>query len=258
MEEKRYIISEVAERTGIETHVLRYWGDALDLDIPRNKMGHRYYTEEQVELFKQIKELKDSGFQLKAVKAVLDGQMQGAAVMQYVGNEAADKNVQAACNGTAGDNVRCVCNGTADNSVQAACNGAVDNNVPAAQGEAHMESAGTSEVAALTQEELAMKRSEDKLAQFEQIIGDIVTRSLLENNVALGENISAAVSERVCDKVIKEMDYMMRVREEAEDDRFRRLDETIRGVQKSNKEAAAYRERGDKSKKRHGLFKKVK
>lgn len=234
MEEKRYIISEVAERTGIETHVLRYWEDELDLDIPRNKMGHRYYTEEQVELFKQIKELKDSGFQLKAVKAVLDGQMQGAAVMQYVGNEAADKNVQAACNG------------------------AVDNNVPAAQGEAHMESAGTSEVAALTQEELAMKRSEDKLAQFEQIIGDIVTRSLLENNVALGENISAAVSERVCDKVIKEMDYMLRVREEAEDDRFRRLDETIRGVQKSNKEAAAYRERGDKSKKRHGLFKKVK
>lgn len=134
MEEKRYIISEVAERTGIETHVLRYWEDELNLDIPRNKMGHRYYTEEQVELFKQIKELKDSGFQLKAVKAVLDGQMQGAAVMQYVGNETADKNVQAACNGTAGDNVRCVCNGTADNNVQAACNGAVDNNVPAAQG----------------------------------------------------------------------------------------------------------------------------
>lgn len=234
MEEKRYIISEVAERTGIETHVLRYWEDELNLDIPRNKMGHRYYTEEQVELFKQIKELKDSGFQLKAVKAVLDGQMQGAAVMQHVENETADKNVQAVGNGTA------------------------DNNVQAAQGEAHMESAGTSEVAALTQEELAMKRSEDKLAQFEQIIGDIVTRSLLENNVALGENISAAVSERVCDKVIKEMDYMMRVREEAEDDRFRRLDETIRGVQKSNKEAAAYRERGDKSKKRHGLFKRVK
>lgn len=246
MEEKRYIISEAAERTGIETHVLRYWEDELDLDIPRNEMGHRYYTERQIELFKQIKELKDSGFQLKAVKAVLDGHMQGTAVMQSVGNEIADKNVQAAGNGAP------------DNNVQAADNGAVDSDVHVAQGEAHMESAGTSEVAALTQEELAMKRSEDKLAQFEQIIGDIVTRSLLENNVALGENISAAVSERVCDKVIKEMDYMMRVREEAEDDRFRRLDETIRGVQKSNKEAAAYRERGDKSKKRHGLFKKVK
>ena len=70
--------------------------------------------------------------------------------------------------------------------------------------------------------------------------------------------IAEKITEQVSTKVIKEMDYMMRVREEAEDDRFRRLDETIRGVQKSNKEAAAYRERGDKSKKRHGLFKKVK
>ena len=67
MEEKRYIRSEVAERTGIETHVLRYWEDELNLDIPRNKMGHRYYTEAQAELFKQIKELQVSRFQLQAV-----------------------------------------------------------------------------------------------------------------------------------------------------------------------------------------------
>lgn len=215
MEEKRYIISEVAEKTGIESHVLRYWEDELGLDISRNEMGHRYYTESQIQLFKQIKELKDSGFQLKAVKTVLDGGFQGQTVTQ-----------------------------TENNDVQAV------------QGEAHMETAGTSELAGQPQDELAMKRSEDKLAQFEQIIGDIVTRSLMANNGKLGENISAIVTERVSDKVIKEMDYMMRVREEAEDDRFRRLDETIRGVQKSNKEAAAFRERGAKAKKHHGLFKK--
>lgn len=214
MEEKRYIISEAAERTGIETHVLRYWEDELNLDIPRNEMGHRYYTESQIQLFKQIKELKESGFQLKAVKAVLEGELQGQAVMH------------------------------------------ADNDVQAVQGEAHRETTGTSEVAAQPSDELAMKRSEDKLAQFEQIIGDIVTRSLLANNEVLGESISAIVTERVSDKVIKEMDYMMRVREEAEDDRFRKLDETIREVQKSNKEAAAYRERGVKAKKHHSLFKK--
>lgn len=212
MEEKRYIISEVAERTGIESHVLRYWEDELGLDISRNEMGHRYYTESQIQLFRQIKELKDSGLQLKAVKTVLGGSVQGQAVPQTESSEV--------------------------------------------QGEAHLETAGTSELSAQPPEELAMKRSEDKLAQFEQIIGDIVTRSLLENNGKLGENISAIVSERVSDKVIKEMDYMMRVREEAEDDRFRRLDETIRGVQKSNKEAAAFRERGAKTKKHHGFFKK--
>lgn len=101
-----------------------------------------------------------------------------------------------------------------------------------------------------------MKRSEDKLAQFEQIIGDIVTRSLMANNGKLGEDISNIVTDRVSNKVIKEMDYMMRVREEAEDDRFKKLDETIRGVQKSNKEAAAFRERPSKREKRRGLFRK--
>ena len=215
MEEKRYIISEVAEKTGIETHVLRYWEDELGLDISRNEMGHRYYTESQIQLFKQIKELKDSGFQLKAVKAVLDGGFKAQMVTQTENSDVQD-----------------------------------------VQGEAHMETAGTSELAGQSQDEFAMKRSEDKLAQFEQIIGDIVTRSLMANNGKLGESISVIVTERVSDKVIKEMDYMMRVREEAEDDRFRRLDETIRGVQKSNKEAAVFRERGAKAKKHHGIFKR--
>lgn len=212
MEEKRYIISEAVERTGIEAHVLRYWEEELNLDIPRNEMGHRYYTERQLEMFKQIKELKDSGFQLKAVKTVLDN---GLAVQPD-----AAQNVQ---------------------------------------GEARDEAAGTVENAAKLDDnaqEIAMKRSEDKLAQFEQIIGDIVTRSLMANNGKLGEDISNIVTDRVSNKVIKEMDYMMRVREEAEDDRFKKLDETIRGVQKSNKEAAAFRERPSKREKRRGLFRK--
>lgn len=215
MDEKRYIISEAAERTGIEAHVLRYWEDELDLDIPRNEMGHRYYTESQIQLFKQIKELKESGFQLKAVKAVLEGDMHGQTAATHV-----------------------------------------ENDVQAVQGEAQGENADTSDIVTQSSDELEMKRSEDKLAQFEQIIGDIVTRSLLANNGVLGESVSAIVTERVSDKVIKEMDYMMRIREEAEDDRFRRLDETIRGVQKSNKEAAAYRERSGKAKKHHSIFKK--
>ena len=65
MEEKRYIISEVAERTGIETHVLRYWEDELNLDIPRNKMGHRYYTEEQVERLSRLRSLRTAVFSLR-------------------------------------------------------------------------------------------------------------------------------------------------------------------------------------------------
>ena len=39
--------------------------------IPRNEMGHRYYTDFHIRLFKQIKELKEKGYQLKAIKAAL-------------------------------------------------------------------------------------------------------------------------------------------------------------------------------------------
>ena len=44
MEKVRYMISDAAALAGVETHVLRYWEEELDLTIPRNEMGHRYYT----------------------------------------------------------------------------------------------------------------------------------------------------------------------------------------------------------------------
>lgn len=52
-------------------HVLRYWEEELELNIPRNELGHRYYREEEIQLLHCIKELKNKGFQLKAVKEVL-------------------------------------------------------------------------------------------------------------------------------------------------------------------------------------------
>ena len=41
MEKVRYMISDAAALAGVETHVLRYWEEELDLTIPRNEMGHR-------------------------------------------------------------------------------------------------------------------------------------------------------------------------------------------------------------------------
>ena len=71
MEKVRYMISDAAAMAGVETHVLRYWEDELDLTIPRNEMGHRYYTSENIQEFKRIKELKEKGYQLKAIRAIL-------------------------------------------------------------------------------------------------------------------------------------------------------------------------------------------
>ena len=71
--EKCYLISDAAKEINVESHVLRYWEDELGLPIKRNELGHRYYTEEDVELFRQIKDLKDKGLQLKAIRAVMRG-----------------------------------------------------------------------------------------------------------------------------------------------------------------------------------------
>ena len=45
MEKTSYSISEAGKLVGVESHVLRYWEDELQLDIPRNGKSHRYYTE---------------------------------------------------------------------------------------------------------------------------------------------------------------------------------------------------------------------
>lgn len=58
MEKVRYMISDAAALAGVETHVLRYWEEELDLTIPRNEMGHRYYTRENIQNSKRSKNSK--------------------------------------------------------------------------------------------------------------------------------------------------------------------------------------------------------
>ena len=67
-----------------------------------------------------------------------------------------------------------------------------------------------------------------KLEQFQLMMNDIVQKAIAENNQAIGR----AVSEQVGEKVIKEMNYLMREREEAEEERYRKLDEAIRSRQR--------------------------
>lgn len=71
VEEKQLKISEMTKKVGVEAHVLRYWEEELGLPIKRNSLGHRYYTEEDVEQFMRIKEWKDKGIQLKGIKSIL-------------------------------------------------------------------------------------------------------------------------------------------------------------------------------------------
>ena len=39
MEKVRYMISDAANIVNVESHVLRYWEDELELNVPRNELG---------------------------------------------------------------------------------------------------------------------------------------------------------------------------------------------------------------------------
>lgn len=69
--EKKVSISEAAKQLSLETHALRYWEVELGLHISRNSQGHRFYRARDIELLRDIKDLKEQGFQLKAIKRIL-------------------------------------------------------------------------------------------------------------------------------------------------------------------------------------------
>ena len=71
MSEIRYMISDAARQAGVEAHVLRSWEEELDIKVGRTELGHRYYTDKTIYIMKKVKELRDKGFQLKAIKVLI-------------------------------------------------------------------------------------------------------------------------------------------------------------------------------------------
>lgn len=97
-----------------------------------------------------------------------------------------------------------------------------------------------------------LKVSQDKIVQFREIMCSIVMDALSQNNHTLTNDINEAVTQ----SVVKEMDYMMRIREERQEERFRQLDRTIRETQLQRQQAAATKE--GKKKKPSKFFQKHK
>ena len=80
--------------------------------------------------------------------------------------------------------------------------------------------------------------AQEKMEQFQEIMNHIIGRALEVNNEQLSQDVSSIVN----DKVVKELEYLMRVKDEKEEERFKQLDELLRSYQKDNKgraEAAA-------------------
>ncbi len=236
MGEIRYMISETARKVDVEAHVLRYWEEELELTIDRNEMGHRYYTEDDITLFKNIKELKEQGFQLKAIKMLLPelrhykgGNMDKLLKQREKWNEAALRQENAHSDGR-----QEMLEADKDSGRQ---KDAELVHTPPSPGLITDDEMKRPAAAGEKAAEEVLTRNETKMEQFQAILGDIILQALKENN----QELSRGISERVSDSVLKEMDYLMRLQEEREEERFKKLDETIRLTQRSRKEAAAAR-----------------
>lgn len=72
MDGREYSVSEAVRLIGVESHVLRYWEEELHVAVSRNSQGHRIYSEENVVTFRRVKELKEKGIQLKAIRVLLE------------------------------------------------------------------------------------------------------------------------------------------------------------------------------------------
>ena len=153
MEKVRYMISDASSMVNVESHVLRYWEDELELNIPRNEMGHRYYTQENIKEFQYIKELKEKGYQLKAIKMIVHNGDMEQRLPELTGNEA-DKP------------------------------GGVKN---------HQVYFKNPETLALAEAKQSILDNTDRMAQFTELMTDIVGKAIAANN----ENLSRTISEDV-------------------------------------------------------------
>lgn len=188
MEKVRYMISDAADMVHVETHVLRYWEEELDLTIPRNEMGHRYYTRENIKEFQRIKDLKDQGYQLKAIRMILHtGKLEEEKPLESIKQPVAKSEI-------------------------------ATEQLPMTHPSTTIENVST-----LTPEE--------RMCQFRELMSDIVGQAIAQNN----EELSQTIGKDVQELVLKEMNYLMREQDQAQEERYRKLDAAIRGSLRKNK-----------------------
>ena len=186
MEEQKYLISDAARIVKVEAHVLRYWEEELELPIGRTELGHRYYTRENIETFQKVKDLKEKGLQLKAIKTILKG-LEKYETLHRAGDARPD-------------------------SVQE-------------------ENPDTESVKDTGKDTASGQENTEKLKHFENLVEGIVERVVKENNETLEKHIEVTFS--------REMDYLVHMQEQREEERYRKLDESIRQHQNRQMVAAA-------------------
>lgn len=226
------MIKDATKKLGIEAHVLRYWEEELGLEIKRNSMGHRYYDEKDIRMFGEIKRLRDEGISLKEIRTSIE-RMKVKRVKEE--NNAEDAKDTGEIGNTS--------------SIK------VINDIEEKKNEDGI--MGGSEICVIDKAEFDEELSTDKKekdnivdfksAQMQTLMNKIVANAFRENKSMLTNAIKSEITE----DVMKQMDVIIREKEEREEARFRRLDESLRQIQRANEEVAATRSKRRFGRKRY-------
>ena len=236
--EKIYLVSEAAEALETEVYTLRYWENQLGLEVPRNAAGHRYYEETQIQMFRDVKRLKEAGFGLRQIKAMGDRMKEVAALPEDRLTELRNRIIGL------------------EAEQEAVFSGRVEKNVfeePVSKAEPELTDA-------------EMQTMEEKQESFSLCVSETDNRTaavredrnegmrmlqegmskwlgeLLQKN---NENLSQKIEEGVSERMARELRFLFRLLEEREEERYRRLDRTIREHQQARanvKQAMGMRE----------------
>lgn len=209
MGEVRFMISEAAKQVDVESHVLRYWEEELGLTIGRTEMGHRYYTKDDIQLFRCIKKLKDEGMLLRDLKPLIP---ELKATRLRLKTSEAESNIH-----TSEEKEEPVPGASvpaaAETAPQQPCVPAHSGPVPEAA-------------------EVVIPL--EKADQIRALFGDVFREVLSENNIVLKKDISSTVTT----DVMHEMDYLFQTKDRQQEEHFRKLDSLIRQQQANRKESA--------------------
>lgn len=218
--EQTLFISDAAKKVHVEAHVLRYWEEELELPIKRNELGHRYYTEEDVKRFQEIRELKERGLQLKAIRLILkNGKLDRLADGE---NTQAEKAAEAAKIAEKANSAEKAAEKMPADAQHGKKTVEVLKTVEKVTGE--VEPIKTTSV-------VGEESREEKAARLQWLLKQLFKEVLQENNEAMCREVR--------ESILKEMDYQFRMQEEREDEReaaqikrdeehFRRVDELLR------------------------------
>ncbi len=231
-----YYISEAAKLVQVETHVLRYWEEELQLPIKRNEMGHRYYTSKDIRQLQEIKVLKEQGLQLKAIRTILPqtaknaeqeegGKTVGSEEKLTEGNLIEEKKI---ADGPLGEKAKQIVMNKAKKYMVTLSK---DKNV----------------TVETQPEDLAEYPAKDeeknqKAARLQYLLQHMITEAVKTANQELCTEVK--------ESILKELDYQFRMQEERDEERWQKEEEHYRKIDEMIRQRHKPKEKLGKSKKK--------